>query len=74
MSYTCAAEIRALQIRDDLFDVLGADYHTLARIDAPGQTTQFAFSTDSRETRIELRDPGGRVASGASYCSASNTS
>ena len=59
VSYTCAAEIRDLRIRDDLFDVLGADYHTLARIDAPGQTTQFAFSTDSRETRIELRDAGG---------------
>ena len=59
VSYTCAAEIRDLRIRDDLFDVLGADYHTLARIDAPGQTTQFAFSTESRETRIELRDAGG---------------
>ena len=59
VSYTCAAEIRDLRIRDDLFDVLGADYHTLARIDAPGQTTQFAFSTESRETRIALRDAGG---------------
>jgi hypothetical protein len=59
VTYTCAAAIRDLRIRDDLFDVLGADYHTLARIEAPGQTTQFAFSTDSRETRIELRDAGG---------------
>jgi hypothetical protein len=55
--------------------VLGADYHTLARIEAPGQTTQFAFSTDSRETRIELARRGqARVASGASCCSASSTS
>jgi hypothetical protein len=60
VSYTCAAPIRDLRIRDDLFDVLGPDYHTLARIDAPGQTTQFAFSTESRETRIELSDAGGR--------------
>src|SRR4029434_1237693 len=52
--------MRDVRLRHDLFDVLGADYHTLARIDAPAQTTQFAFSTDSRETRIELRDAGGR--------------
>ncbi len=57
VDYACGAQIRDLRIRDDLFDVLGPDYHTLARIDAPGQTTQFAFSTEARETRIELHGP-----------------
>ena len=59
VDYACGAEIRDLGIRDDLTAVLGADYHTLARVDAPGQTTQFAFSADARETRVELHGAGG---------------
>lgn len=56
VDYACGVEIRDLEIRDDLFDVLGADYHTLARIDATGTTTQFAFGTESRETRVNLHE------------------
>ena len=37
VDFTCGGEVRDLRIRDDLFDVLGADYHTLARIEAPGR-------------------------------------
>src|SRR5262249_49227835 len=54
VGFACAADIRDFRIRDDLSDVFGPDYHTLARIDAPGQTTQFAFSTESREASVEL--------------------
>ena len=65
VDYACGVEIRDLVIRDDLFDVLGADYHTLARIDAAGTTNQFAFGTESRETRVRLderrRGTGGFV-------------
>jgi len=60
VDFTCGGEVRVLRIRDDLFDVLGADYHTLARIEAFGRTTQFAFSPESRETR--LTGDGGRGA------------
>jgi hypothetical protein len=56
VAHACDGEVRDLQIRDDLADVLGADYHTLARIDAAGTTTQFAFGTESRETRVNLRE------------------
>lgn len=38
VEFACADRVRDLLIRDDLFDVLAADYHTLARIDAPGRT------------------------------------
>jgi len=41
-------------VRDDLFDAFGSDYHTLARIDAPGRTEQFAFTPETRETRLTL--------------------
>ena len=54
VDFVCGGDVRDLLIRDDLFDVLGADYHTLARIDAPGRTTQFAFTPETRETRVML--------------------
>jgi HupE / UreJ protein len=62
VDFTCAGDLRDVLIRDDLFDVLGADYHTLARIDAPGQTTQFAFTPETRQTRVRLdaAPAGGR--------------
>lgn len=54
VDFACAGAVKALLVRDDLFDVLGADYHTLARIDLPGRTMQFAFTPESRETRVTL--------------------
>jgi len=59
VDFACGGEARDLVIRDDLFDVLGADYHTLGRIDAAGHTTQFAFTPESRETRARLTEPAG---------------
>ena len=54
VDYACGVEIRDLVIRDDLFDVLGTDYHTLTRLDAASTTSQFAFGTESREARVRL--------------------
>jgi hypothetical protein len=54
VDFACAGDVKTLLIRDDLFDVLGPDYHTLARIDLPGRTLQFAFNPESRETRVTL--------------------
>jgi hypothetical protein len=59
VDFACGVEILDLVVRDDLFDVFGADYHTLARIDATGRTTQFAFAPDTRETRVTLGASGG---------------
>jgi hypothetical protein len=63
MQFTCPEVVRALLIRDDLFDALGADYHTLARIDLPDRTAQFAFTPESREAALSLETPptGGFV-------------
>jgi hypothetical protein len=60
VDFACGSDVRALVIRDDLFDVLGSDYHTLARIDLAGRTVQFAFSPETRETRVEADAAGGR--------------
>jgi hypothetical protein len=59
VDFACGVEIVDLVVRDDLFDVFGADYHTLARIDAAERTTQFAFAPDTRETRVTLGASGG---------------
>ncbi|HSD53077.1 MAG TPA: HupE/UreJ family protein [Burkholderiales bacterium] len=54
VDFACPGEVRTLEIRDDLPDVLGADLHTLAKIEWPGGTGQFAFATESREARFDL--------------------
>jgi hypothetical protein len=52
VDFECASGGRELLVRDDLFDVLGADYHTLARIEAPDRIRQFAFTPETRESRV----------------------
>jgi hypothetical protein len=59
VEFACEGATRELVVRDDLFDVFGADYHTLARIDAAGRTTQFAFTPETRETRVTLDGGAG---------------
>ncbi len=58
VDFACAGAVRDLLIRDDLFDVLGADYHTLARIEAPGRIIQFAFTPETRESRVTSASGG----------------
>src|SRR5205823_11645862 len=41
----------------------GADDRTLARIDGPGASTQFAFTPDARETQVTLGAAGRGTAS-----------
>jgi len=54
MDFACAATVRDLVIHDDLFDVLGPDHHTLAKVESPGVTRELAFATEAREARISL--------------------
>jgi hypothetical protein len=61
--FACASAARELSIRDDLFDVLGTDYHTLANIEWEGGSQQFVFQPDVRETHILIQ--AGESASGA---------
>lgn len=54
VDFVCPGRMAELAIRDDLFDVLGSDLHTLAKIEWPGGMQQFAFSTESREIRLTI--------------------
>ena len=54
MDFACASDVRELSIRDDLFDVLGSDHHTLAKIESGGEIRELAFATEAREARVSL--------------------
>ena len=67
VDFTCPEAVRDLALRDDLFDAFGLDHHTVARIDAHGGTRQFAFTPETRATRVRLDDGWGAARSLASF-------
>jgi hydrogenase/urease accessory protein HupE len=55
LRFSCSAAAPAeLVLRDDLADLFGADYHTLANVTWPGGNSQFMFQPDRREMRVTL--------------------
>ena len=71
VEFRCAAPPRVLLVRDDVFDALGPDHHTIGRVDAMGATVPFAFAPERRELRLTLgaagRSPAGFVALGIEH-------
>ena len=61
LDFACGSAVRDLVVQDNTFDVLGPDHHTLARVEANGETRELAFAPESREARISVegRDAGG---------------
>jgi HupE/UreJ protein len=59
VDFACGSLVRELVVRDNTFDVLGPDHHTLAKLETPGGTRQFAFTPDSRQARFAVGAPGG---------------
>jgi len=57
VDFACGHVPRELTVEDDVFDVLGPDHHTLARIEGPGGTQQFAFAPDARRARFPIETP-----------------
>ncbi|HTT41232.1 MAG TPA: HupE/UreJ family protein [Burkholderiales bacterium] len=54
VDFVCAEPVSKLTIRDDLPDALGSDYHTLARVEWPGGSAQFAFQADARDATVQV--------------------
>jgi hypothetical protein len=52
--YACAAPVRTLSLRDDLFNVLGREHHTLANVEWSGGHQQVLLEPDRRETRVTI--------------------
>ncbi|PWT70485.1 MAG: hypothetical protein C5B46_09430 [Proteobacteria bacterium] len=64
LRFECVATPRELIIHDDLFDVLGAGYHTIANIQWPGGSQQFVFLPQAREERVMLSADSGTTTRG----------
>jgi hypothetical protein len=67
VDFACGSMVRELVVQDNIFDVLGADHHTLAKVEAPSGTHQFAFAPDTRQARFVLGDGGDLARSTGSF-------
>jgi HupE / UreJ protein len=67
VDFACGSPVRELMVQDDVFDVLGPDHHTLAKVEAPGGVQQFAFAPDTRLARFTVGEAGGGARSTASF-------
>ena len=59
VDYACPGTPRELVLRDDLFDALGRDYHTLVRVEAMGSVQQYTLEPEQREARVAVAAPTG---------------
>ena len=60
VDFACPGGFRELALRDDVFDVVGTDHHTLTKVEWAGETRQFAFEPTSREARFSVAPSAGR--------------
>jgi HupE / UreJ protein len=67
VDFACGSLVRELTVQDDVFDVLGPDHHTLAKLEAPGGIQQFAFALDTRQARFAVGEPGNAARSTGSF-------
>lgn len=67
VDFACASTVQQLAIRDDLFDVLGTDYHTLAKVESPRGVQQLAFDPAAREARVSLEGEPGTGGPGTGF-------
>jgi hypothetical protein len=54
IDFACPVGLQNLEIRDDIFDVLGVGHHTLTKIEWAGETRQFVFEPSRREARFSI--------------------
>jgi hydrogenase/urease accessory protein HupE len=59
LDFACGSAVRDLVVEDNIFDVLGPDHHTLAKVETDGETRELAFAPESREARVPI---GARTA------------
>ncbi len=52
IDFASGSLVRDLVVRDNISDVLGPNHHTLAKLEAPDGTQQFAFAPESRRARF----------------------
>ncbi|PYO45411.1 MAG: hypothetical protein DMD84_28660 [Candidatus Rokuibacteriota bacterium] len=67
VDFACGSAVGELVVHDDIFDVLGSDHHTLAKVEAPSGTQQFAFAPDTRQAGFVFGDGGDLTHSTGSF-------
>jgi len=67
VDFVCARPVNQLSIRDNLFDLTGPDYHTIAMIQWPGGTDQFTFATEGREHTFSIGSAGAQASGTSSF-------
>ena len=67
VDFACGNAVRELVVQDNVFDALGADHHTLAKVEAPSGTQQFAFAPDTRQARFAVGADGDLARSTGSF-------
>ena len=67
VDFVCARPVHALSIRDNLFDLTGPDYHTLALVEWPDGSDQFAFATEAREHAVSIGSAGAQATGTRSF-------
>ena len=67
LDFVCRDVISVLNLRDDSFDVLGADLHVLGRAAGGGRTQEFTLAAERRTASLVLADPAASTASGSGF-------
>jgi hypothetical protein len=67
VDFACASPVSDLRVRDDLFDVLGPNHHTLAKVQWAGGVQQLAFEPGAREGRVAIGGPAPAHAEGSFF-------
>jgi hydrogenase/urease accessory protein HupE len=54
VDFACVGAVRRLAIRDDMFDVIGQDHHTLAAVESSAGVQQLAFEPGARDAQVAI--------------------
>jgi hydrogenase/urease accessory protein HupE len=67
VDFACARRVTELRLRDDTFDALGSEHHTLAKVTAGSEVRQIAFEPGSRDARVEIATRAGTGGSSTGF-------
>ena len=65
--FACSEAPRTLEIHDNLFDVMGAQYHTIANVQWSGGSRQFVFMTQARDLRVDMAEATPQRSAGSFF-------
>jgi hypothetical protein len=67
LRFACAETPRTLDIRDNLFDVMGGQYHTISNVQWTGGSRQFVFMAQARELHVDVAEASAPRSTGSFF-------